>query len=253
MPWAKSCLRASRRRNSRPESDSVYRIQSRGDGAPLRPHFQAHFQVSDPVVDSMSIEVKCNKCKSTYNVSDKLAGGSVRCAKCRSPIHVPIVRQRPLAPCAASAAEAAAEADAEYDFDYSPSPAPAAAAVSAPAAPPAPPPLPEPEPKPEPDLTAAGAAVEEPAPTAQKSRPRNGGTAAASWRSGSSRCARATLISGFAITGAARSLARSGCSPSPRPRFSATPPSGRYPKRLNFLMRCVSSPNGRSTRGFASS
>ncbi len=78
----------------------------------------------------------------------------------------------------ASAAEAAAEADAEYDFDYSPSPAPAAAAVSAPAAPPAPPPpLPEPEPEPEPDLTAAGAAVEEPAATAQKppKKRRNGG------------------------------------------------------------------------------
>jgi hypothetical protein len=126
----------------------------------------------------MSIEVKCNKCKSAYNVSDKLAGGSVRCAKCRSPIHVPIVRQRPQAPRAASAAEAAAEADAEYDFDYSPSPAPAAAAVSAPAEPPAPPPLPEPEPEPEPIPPAAGAAVEEPAPPAQEppKKPRSGGS-----------------------------------------------------------------------------
>ena len=109
----------------------------------------------------MSIEIKCNKCKSAYNVSDKLAGGSVRCAKCRSPIHVPIVRQRPQAPRAASAAEAAANADAEYDFDYSPNLAPAAATVSAPAAPPAPPPLPEPEPEPEPQ--AASAPVKEPA------------------------------------------------------------------------------------------
>lgn len=123
----------------------------------------------------MSIEVKCNKCKSTYNVSDKLAGGSVRCAKCSSPIHVPIVRQRPQAPRAATAAEAAA--DAEYDFDYSPSPAPAAA-VSAPAAPPPPVPAPAPEPEPEPEPPAASAPTKEtepPAAAPPKKAARRGG------------------------------------------------------------------------------
>jgi len=89
----------------------------------------------------MSIDVKCNSCGSTYSVTDKLAGGSVRCVKCKAPIHVPIVRQKPAPVRAATAAEAAGEA--ELSFDYAPASSPAAVAVSAaPAAVVAPPPLP---------------------------------------------------------------------------------------------------------------
>jgi uncharacterized protein DUF4282 len=74
----------------------------------------------------MSIEVKCNSCSTKYSVADKFAGGSVKCSKCHSPIHVPIVpRQPPPAP-AANAAEAA-----ELAFDYVPNLAKAAVAVSA--------------------------------------------------------------------------------------------------------------------------
>lgn len=76
----------------------------------------------------MSIEVKCNSCSTKYNVADKFAGGSVKCSKCHSPIHVPIVpRQPPPAP-AADAAEAA-----ELAFEYVPNLAKAAVVASAPA------------------------------------------------------------------------------------------------------------------------
>ena len=75
----------------------------------------------------MSIDIKCNSCSSKYSVSDRFAGGSVKCSKCHAPIHVPIVpRQPPPAP-AATAADAA-----ELAFEYTPhyaAPASAAAAV----------------------------------------------------------------------------------------------------------------------------
>lgn len=68
---------------------------------------------------AMSIDIKCNSCSAKYSVSDRLAGGSVKCSKCQAPIHVPIVpRQPPRAP-ATTAAEAAADA-ADLAFDYTP-------------------------------------------------------------------------------------------------------------------------------------
>jgi hypothetical protein len=85
---------------------------------------------------TMSIEVKCNSCSTKYSVADKFAGGSVKCSKCLSPIHVPIVPRQPPPVPAADAAEAA-----ELAFDYVPNLAKAAVAVStsveAPAAAPA--------------------------------------------------------------------------------------------------------------------
>lgn len=82
----------------------------------------------------MSIDVKCNSCSSKYSVSDRLAGGSVKCSKCHAPIHVPIVPRQPTPAPAATAAEAA-----DLAFEYTPHLSPPGAATQpvAPAAAPA--------------------------------------------------------------------------------------------------------------------
>lgn len=80
---------------------------------------------------AMSIDIKCNSCSSKYSVSDRFAGGSVKCSKCHAPIHVPIVpRQPPPAP-AATAADAA-ELAFEYTPHYSPPSSSSAAVQTAP-------------------------------------------------------------------------------------------------------------------------
>lgn len=74
----------------------------------------------------MSIDVKCNSCSSKYSVSDRLAGGSVKCSKCHAPIHVPIVPRQPTPAPAATAAEAA-----DLAFEYTPHLSPPGAASAA--------------------------------------------------------------------------------------------------------------------------
>lgn len=77
----------------------------------------------------MSIDIKCNSCSAKYSVSDRLAGGSVKCSKCHAPIHVPIVPRQPSPTPVATAAEAAADA-ADLSFDYTPNLAVASAAAA---------------------------------------------------------------------------------------------------------------------------
>lgn len=77
---------------------------------------------------AMSIDIKCNSCSAKYSVSDRLAGGSVKCSKCQAPIHVPIVPRQPSPTPALSAADAAADA-ADLSFDYAPNLAVASAGV----------------------------------------------------------------------------------------------------------------------------